>query len=64
MADMANKLAMTSLLRFLPPGEQMPGGMVVTCAYVAVLLLRAPYIRKGALLCTPHDHVLTFLGRR
>ena len=44
---MANKLIMSSLLAFLPPGSQLPTGMCVTVAYMLVILLRPPYVRKG-----------------
>jgi len=47
LVDMLHKLTMTSLLAFLPVEGQMPTGMCVAIAYILVILLRRPYLRKG-----------------
>lgn len=47
LMEMANKLTMTTLLAFLPLEVQMPAGMAVAGLYMCVLLLVAPYKRKG-----------------
>jgi len=46
MADMINKLAMTSLILFLPQSSRMPVGMVWTICYMMLVLLMQPYLRK------------------
>jgi len=47
MADMANKLTLTSLLLFLPPTYQMPVGMVAITIYIISILTLRPYVRRG-----------------
>jgi hypothetical protein len=47
LADMANKLIMTSVLPFLPPSGQLPAGLAFSVAYMILLVLRPPYRRKG-----------------
>jgi len=47
MVDMANKLLLTSILPFLPPTWQMQAGMFVCLGFILVMLVKAPYVRKG-----------------
>jgi len=47
LADMANKLVMTSLVTFLLPDWQLPAAMVFTGCFITLLLIKSPYIRKG-----------------
>jgi hypothetical protein len=47
LIDMAHKLAMTSLLKFVSIAYQMPTGMVVVTIYIIIILLGQPYLRKG-----------------
>lgn len=45
--DMLHKLAMVSLVSFLPNVMEMEGFMAIAFIYLALLLLFRPYIRKG-----------------
>jgi hypothetical protein len=47
LIDMAHKLGATSLIAFFPYEVQLPMAMVMMFAYLAVLLVMNPYIRKG-----------------
>jgi len=47
MADMANKLAISSLIPFFPEQHQLPVALIVTYLYTAAIYLGRPYIRKG-----------------
>ena len=47
MIDMLHKLALTSLLAFVPSANQLIAGLAITVAYLCVLLVRKPYRRKG-----------------
>jgi len=46
LCDMFHKLALTALLRFLPPLGQMAAAMLIVCIYYLVIMLETPYIRK------------------
>ena len=46
-ADMAFKILITSVISWLPNHIETPAGMAVVGAYVALLLVWDPYIRKG-----------------
>ena len=43
---MTNKLAMTSIIVFLPSDARMPVGMAWTVCYMITVLLMQPYLRK------------------
>jgi len=47
LVDMANKLFLTSILAFFPFNAQLPMGFAWAFAYLDVLLLVKPYVRKG-----------------
>jgi len=47
LADMANKLFLTSIVAFFPVKAQMPIAMVWLVCYMILILRRFPYIRKG-----------------
>jgi len=47
MADMANKLFMTSILAFFPSTAQVQVALVWNTMFTMVLLLIQPYLRKG-----------------
>lgn len=47
LMDMANKLALVSLIGFLPLLAQLPSAMAVISTYTISILLIQPYIRKG-----------------
>jgi len=47
MADLMHKLAVTSLIAFLPPEMQMPFGMGIVAVYSMGVLLAKPYVRKS-----------------
>jgi hypothetical protein len=47
LMDMSHKLALTSLIAFLPLDYQMPAAMIVIWIYMTIIYLGQPYIRKG-----------------
>lgn len=47
LVDMMNKLFLTSFLAFFPSESQLPVGFAWSLAYVDVLLIAKPYVRKG-----------------
>jgi hypothetical protein len=47
MLDLGHKLLATSAIAFLPETYQMPAGLCITVAYLLVILIRRPYLRKG-----------------
>ena len=62
--DMAHKLTMTSLIKFMPVPMQMPSGMVVVVCYMFVILIGKPYLRKGAEFDPHLRHELFFVAHR
>lgn len=46
ISEMVNKLFLTSLLVFFPPGLQMPAGLVCCACHTLVIQLVQPYIRS------------------
>jgi hypothetical protein len=46
LADMTEKLFLTSLLGFIPTEWQCPAGMLAVFVYIAVLQIQAPYVRS------------------
>jgi hypothetical protein len=47
LVDMAHKLLLSAGLAFLPVEIQLPGGMVVACLYMMILLYCKPYARQS-----------------
>jgi len=47
LVDMANKLTVVSIVRFLPVSWQLPISLATILAYFVSLLLLSPYVRKG-----------------
>jgi hypothetical protein len=47
MVEMLHKLALTSILAFLPTAYQLPTGLVIANLFLMTLLLMRPYVRKG-----------------
>jgi len=47
MVDMSFKLAITSLIAFLPEVYQLPVAMCIVWFYMAITLLNQPWMRKG-----------------
>lgn len=50
MTDMAHKLVLTSIIAFFPGEWQMRLGLAAVVAYLMIILVASPYIRKGACL--------------
>lgn len=66
LADIINKLTLTSLIVFLPESIRMPAGMVWIICYIIVILINRPYLRNDddmlLLLSTIEIYLLILCG--